>query len=149
MNLGWMINMIMLAFCSIQDIKEKEVSLWKLKIYGFLSLAVCLWDILTIEKDTFSLIEKSLLGLIPGLFLLFIAKVTKEAIGYGDGLILLIIGISLGFWESLGVLFTGLLGVFLTSVLFFFCCGRKKGFRIPFIPFLFTGMAGGYFWLEK
>ena len=80
MNLGWMINMIMLAFCSIQDIKEKEVSLWKLKIYGFLSLAVCLWDILTIEKDTFSLIEKSLLGLIPGLFLLFIAKVTKEAI---------------------------------------------------------------------
>ena len=52
MNLGWMINMTMLAFCSIQDIKEKEVSLWKLKIYGFLSLAVCLWDILTIEKDT-------------------------------------------------------------------------------------------------
>ena len=118
MNLGWMINMTMLAFCSIQDIKEKEVSLWKLKIYGFLSLAVCLW-------------------------------VTKEAIGYGDGLILLFIGISLGFWESLGVLFTGLLGVFLTSVLVFFCCGRKKGFRIPFIPFLFTGMAGGYFWLEK
>lgn len=149
MNLGWMINMTMLAFCSIQDIKEKEVSLWKLKIYGFLSLAVCLWDILTIEKDTFSLIEKGLLGLIPGLFLLFIAKVTKEAIGYGDGLILLFIGISLGFWESLGVLFTGLLGVFLTSVLVFFCCGRKKGFRIPFIPFLFTGMAGGYFWLEK
>ena len=77
------------------------------------------------------------------------AKVTKEAIGYGDGLILLFIGMSLGFWESLGVLFTGLLGVFLTSVLVFFCCGRKKGFRIPFIPFLFTGMAGGYFWLRN
>ena len=38
MNLDLMINMIMLAFCSIQDIKEKEVSLWKLNIYGFLSL---------------------------------------------------------------------------------------------------------------
>lgn len=149
MNVGWLINMIMLAFCSIQDIKEKEVSLWKLKIYGFLSLAVSLWNISTTEKDTFSLIEKSLLGLIPGLFFLFIAKATKEAIGYGDCLILLFIGMSLGFWESLGVLFTGLLGVFLASVLVFFCCRRTTGSRIPFIPFLFTGMAGGYFWLEK
>ena len=55
MNLDWMINMIMLAFCSIQDIKEKEVSLWKLKIYGFLSLAVCLWDIL----DQMGILDKA------------------------------------------------------------------------------------------
>ena len=36
MGLEWVVNGVMLAFCSIQDIREKEISLWKLKVYGIL-----------------------------------------------------------------------------------------------------------------
>ena len=144
MELEWAANIIMLAFCSVQDIREKEISLWKLQIYGFLILGFF------IQKNSlFSLLEKGIFGLIPGLLFLFLAKASKEAVGYGDGIILLFIGISIGFWQCLGVLFTALLGIFLAAAMILILAGRKKNVRIPFLPFLLTGMAGGYFWLRN
>ena len=139
MELEWAANIIMLAFCSVQDIREKEISLWKLQIYGFLILGIFL--------SRFFIQKNSLF--FPGLLFLFLAKASKEAVGYGDGIILLFIGISIGFWQCLGVLFTALLGIFLAAAMLLILAGRKKNVRIPFLPFLLTGMAGGYFWLRN
>ena len=149
MELEWAANIIMLAFCSVQDIREKEISLWKLQIYGLLILGIFLSRFFIQKNSLFSLLEKGIFGLIPGLLFLFLAKASKEAVGYGDGIILLFIGISIGFWQCLGVLFTALLGIFLAAAMILILAGRKKNVRIPFLPFLLTGMAGGYFWLEK
>lgn len=148
MELEWAANIIMLAFCSIQDIREKEISIWKLQIYGFLILGIFLWNFSIQKSALLSLLGKGIFGLIPGLAFLFLSKATKEAVGYGDGIILLFIGMSIGFWQCLGVLFTALLGIFLAAVLILIFSGRKKNIRIPFLPFLLTGMAGGYFWLK-
>ena len=149
MELEWAANIIMLAFCSVQDIREKEISLWKLQIYGFLILGIFLSRFFIQKNSLFSLLEKGFFGLIPGLLFLFLAKASKEAVGYGDGIILLFIGISIGFWQCLGVLFTALLGIFLAAAMILILAGRKKNVRIPFLPFLLTGMAGGYFWLRN
>ena len=149
MELEWAANIIMLAFCSVQDIREKEISLWKLQIYGFLILGIFLSRFFIQKNSLFSLLEKGIFGLIPGLLFLFLAKASKEAVGYGDGIILLFIGISIGFWQCLGVLFTALLGIFLAAAMILILAGRKKNVRIPFLPFLLTGMAGGYFWLSN
>ena len=149
MELEWAANIIMLAFCSVQDIREKEMSLWKLQIYGFLILGIFLSRFFIQKNSLFSLLEKGIFGLIPGLLFLFLAKASKEAVGYGDGIILLFIGISIGFWQCLGVLFTALLGIFLAAAMILILAGRKKNVRIPFLPFLLTGMAGGYFWLRN
>lgn len=149
MELEWAANIIMLAFCSVQDIREKEISLWKLQIYGFLILGIFLSRFFIQKNSLFSLLEKGIFGLIPGLLFLFLAKASKEAVGYGDGIILLFIGISIGFWQCLGVLFTALLGIFLAAAMILILDGRKKNVRIPFLPFLLTGMAGGYFWLRN
>ncbi len=149
MELEWAANIIMLAFCSVQDIREKEISLWKLQIYGFLILGIFLSRFFIQKNSLFSLLEKGIFGLIPGLLFLFLAKASKEAVGYGDGIILLFIGISIGFWQCLGVLFTALLGIFLAAAMILILAGRKKNVRIPFLPFLLTGMAGGYFWLKN
>lgn len=149
MELEWAANIIMLAFCSVQDIREKEISLWKLQIYGFLILGIFLSRFFIQKNSLFSLLEKGIFGLIPGLLFLFLAKASKEAVGYGDGIILLFIGISIGFWQCLGVLFTALLGIFLAATMILILAGRKKNVRIPFLPFLLTGMAGGYFWLRN
>lgn len=148
MGLEWVVNGVMLAFCSIQDIREKEISLWKLKVYGILAAAVSIWKLFSPEDNLLLLICRLLAGLLPGIFLLVLAKITREAVGYGDGLILLFIGLSLGFWECIGIFFIGLLGVFLAAVLVALFFGRKKGMEIPFIPFLLTGLAGGYFWMK-
>ena len=149
MELEWAANIIMLAFCSVQDIREKEISLWKLQIYGFLILGIFLSRFFIQKNSLFSLLEKGIFGLIPGLLFLFLAKASREAVGYGDGIILLFIGISIGFWQCLGVLFTALLGIFLAAAMILILAGRKKNVRIPFLPFLLTGMAGGYFWLRN
>lgn len=149
MELEWAANIIMLAFCSVQDIREKEISLWKLQIYGFLILGIFLSRFFIQKNSLFSLLEKGIFGLIPDLLFLFLAKASKEAVGYGDGIILLFIGISIGFWQCLGVLFTALLGIFLAAAMILILAGRKKNVRIPFLPFLLTGMAGGYFWLRN
>ena len=149
MELEWAANIIMLAFCSVQDIREKEISLGKLQIYGFLILGIFLSRFFIQKNSLFSLLEKVIFGLIPGLLFLFLAKASKEAVGYGDGIILLFIGISIGFWQCLGVLFTALLGIFLAAAMILILAGRKKNVRIPFLPFLLTGMAGGYFWLRN
>ena len=149
MELEWAANIIMLAFCSVQDIRENEISLWKLQIYGFLILGIFLSRFFIQKNSLFSLLEKGIFGLIPGLLFLFLAKASKEAVGYGDGIILLFIGISIGFWQCLGVLFTALLGIFLAAAMILILAGRKKNVRIPFLPFLLTGMAGGYFWLRN
>ena len=148
MNLEWVVNGIMLAFCSIQDIREKKISLWKIKVYGILATAISLWKLFSLNEALGILICRFLAGLLPGIFLLILSKITREAIGYGDGLILLFIGLSLGFWECIGIFFTGLLGVFLAALLILLFFGRKKGLEIPFIPFLLTGLAGGYFWMK-
>lgn len=148
MGLEWMVNAVMLAFCSIQDIREKEVSLWKLKVYGILATAISIWKLFSPEDDLLVLIFRLLAGLLPGIFLLILARITREAVGYGDGLILLFIGLSLGFWECIGIFFAGLLGIFLAAVLALLLFGRKKSLEIPFIPFLLTGLAGGYFWMK-
>ena len=82
MELEWAANIIMLAFCSIQDIREKEISIWKLQIYGFLILGISLWNFSIQRNSLLFLLGKGISGLIPGLLFLFLAKATKEAVGY-------------------------------------------------------------------
>ena len=104
MDLEWMVNAVMLAFCSIQDIREKEVSLWKLKIYGILAAAVSIWKLFSPKDDLPVLIFRLFAGLLPGIFLLILARITREAVGYGDGLVLRRSSCSLGLIPGYGIL---------------------------------------------
>lgn len=75
-------------------------------------------------------------GLIPGLLLIIIAKLTEEKIGYGDGILLLILGNFMYFTEVWKLLQTAFLFVMIFSILLVI---SKKGDRkceIPFLPFL-------------
>lgn len=77
-----------------------------------------------------------LAGAAIGVVFLVVSKVTEEGLGYGDSLLILVLGIYLGFWNLLGVL----LGAFLFSSLYAICAlilkkyNRSTGY--PFIPFL-------------
>lgn len=86
--------------------------------------------------------------MIPGICLLILAKVTKEEVGYADGILTVLIGMSMGFWQTAGILFTALLGTFVTAVFLFIFCKRKRKTRIAFIPFLLLGMAGARLWIN-
>ena len=71
--------------------------------------------------------------------ILGVSKVTKEGIGYGDSLLILIMGIYLGIWGLLEVLMTAF---FILGIIGLICVvikRKKKGLAFPFYPFLTVG----------
>ena len=81
-------------------------------------------------------LQTLLWGLLPGLICLGIGKITRQAIGYGDGFLLCAMGMILPMEQLLAIgmiaiFFAGLWGLFLLVI-------RKKGRKdtLPFVPFL-------------
>ena len=74
----------------------------------------------------------SLGGGLIGMIFIGISKITREAIGYGDSLAILILGIYLGVWGLLEVLALGCVTL-----------RRKKSLAFPFYPFLTVGYLFG------
>lgn len=148
MTIKWILHMVMLSVCSVEDWKEKEVSLWKIILYGFVIIGYGIWEIIVSDVSVKWWWMQAVTGAVPGICLLILAKVSNEAVGYADGVLTVLIGISMGFWQVVGILSTAFLGIFFTAVILFACCGRKKKTRIAFIPFLLLGMAGARIWMD-
>ena len=75
-----------------------------------------------------------------GCFFLFLSKVTREGIGYGDSWGILVLGLYMGMWNLLGVLL-GALSLLLITAMVLLATGRfKRNASLPFYPFL----TGGY-----
>lgn len=110
------------------DMRYREVSFWFSVLGGIVGIGSCI-----IEKRV---IVEILIACLPGVLLLGFSCMTKEVIGYGDGIILTVMGIYLPIRQvlSIGMLAFSLAGV---VALFLLVVLRKRGdYRIPFIPFL-------------
>ena len=120
---------------SVSDIRSKRLPFW---ITGMgMVVGIALWLLAGNVHLT------DLVALIPGLICLGISKISKEAIGYGDGLLLIMMGWYLALGQLLEVCmwaFT-LAGIF---GLFLLVTKKKKGKQeIPFVPFLLIGYVLG------
>lgn len=121
---------LVLLLCGIQDIYKKKIQIWILAL-GIVLIVICLPFCHSI-----SLLDR-LCGFAIGAAVLLISKVTNGKIGMGDGVLLCITGLGLGFWSNLelfgvALLIAALLSIFLLT---FRLADRKKS--IPFVPFLF------------
>ena len=80
-----------------------------------------------------------------GIVFLLISRASGEAFGYGDSILILIIGVFLGFWNLLYLL----LGAFSMAAVFSAVMMIKHGFSrkssFPFVPFLAAAYLGGMF----
>ena len=65
----------------------------------------------------------SVAGGLSGILFLWISKITNEAIGYGDSLAILILGIYLGIWGLLEVLMTAF---FILGIIGLICVVIKR-----------------------
>lgn len=143
----WILHMFMLGLCGIEDYREKKISVWKIILYAGVVAGYEIWECSSRKSAGDIWLLKSVLGSLPGLVMLGMGKLARESMGYGDGILVLIMGISMGFWETMGILFTAGIGASAAAV---YILLRKKGGRkrqIAFVPFLFLGMAGGGLWL--
>lgn len=126
-----MILGIFLAFSSIMDI-------WKRKVYLIPAAAAGLSGIIIHVVNRQMTWKSCGGGVVIGCVMLAAARISDEAIGYGDGAAVIVIGIWMGFYHTVEVLLTGLTmaAVFSAILLLSKRAGRKKS--IPFIPFLFA-----------
>lgn len=121
---GWLLA------ASIMDIRTRRVPVWMLVLGGSLAM-------LTVRHQGAAIPEVAR-GMLPGVLLLLTALVTKKA-GYGDGIVLCMLGMSLGSERSM-LLFgisLFLLSLCALTLLAFHKVRRNTG--IPFLPFLAAG----------
>ena len=139
---GWILCQIIFAvyivILVVMDIKWKKLPLTLLLSGGFLAAAGILCG-----REIPAVILAAGGGV--GVLFLIISKVTGEAFGYGDSILILITGIFIGFWEILYLLMAAfsMAAVFSVFLMIRRRFSRKSSF--PFVPFLAAAYIGGMF----
>lgn len=80
-------------------------------------------------------------GVAVGLFFLFVSRVTREKLGYGDSLAILILGVYLGVWNLLWVLSSAFTLLMLGAIVVLSRKRMSRKYTLPFFPFLTIGYA--------
>ena len=91
MTTKWMIHMGMLGICSMEDLREKKISLWKIRLYAAVVLIYEIGRQIGGTEKISEWLIFALTGLLPGIGMLIMGKLSKEAVGYGDGYLTLIL----------------------------------------------------------
>lgn len=132
MQKQYVLAIIFIIICTVFDLKKKTIPVLIIAISGMLS-----FGFLFIEETDWYLVMYSL---IPGAVLLMLSLCTKESIGYGDGFIVLILGLLLGITKCVTVVFIGFF-VFAIFALFLLLIKKVNGkSKLPYVPFLAIGL---------
>ncbi len=123
-----------LGLNAISDIWRREICLFSI---GIFMIAGIVYQGLIMQN-----IPAFFLGLLPGAALLLLSKVTREALGMGDGLLMLVLGSFLGLGEALDVLLLALFFAALWAGILLFVRKKHKDYEFPFVPFLLAGYLG-------
>lgn len=134
----WIIKLVItciLGLLAIVDFKKKQVS-------NVLLLIVS--GIVTINYAIFKPVTVMALigGILIGIILLGISYITRQKIGSGDGLLVMILGAYLGF-EGIGVVLLYALTLSaIWSGLLLMIKKVNRHYEVAFIPFIFIGHIG-------
>lgn len=130
--------MAMLALCSVEDIRHRRVNSILILLMGM--VGVC-FHILWQQQTLYSMMA----GLLPGIVLLGISFLSGQAVGIGDGLVVMVMGIFLGGSRNLQILFLALLISAVVSLVLFLTKRKSRKDSIPFIPCLLIAYLGVFF----
>lgn len=123
------------------DVRRREIPISVIVVGGILGIAMNLWQIV---GGNLSISEASA-SLLPGIFVLLIGLVTREKVGYGDGFLLLVIGLFTGFCHCFLVLCISLLLISFFALILLCMRKAEQNSRLPFVPFLAAGLGVLFF----
>lgn len=132
---------IILGVICVFDIKRKKIPVYMLII---LAAAGIISNFTVGEFD----IEKRIIAMLPGMILLIVSMITKQQIGYGDGLIILIMGLYIDIDDILSIVLSSFLLSSIVAIILMTVFKKKKNFEMAFSPFLLIGyglVKGVYF----
>lgn len=146
---------IFLGGCAWTDSRKKEVSLLWLLLFasaGSFYLFTGMWGAGLWEFEVECI--KRLGGIFCGLFLLAASVLSKGQVGIGDGLVFLVCGLFLDFWESSLLLMGGLFllcGRYIVEILWKVLHrnrhgNKERGQEQPLLPYIFAAYIGGLLW---
>lgn len=127
----YILLILFLLILSIEDIRNKEISVPLL--IGLLTISLITGLYVVDEKLNI------LIGLIPGVIIIVLSKITKGKIGMADGIVVAGIGMCFGFVKACSIF---LIGIALSTIIGLIVIAiKKKGrdFEMPFVPFLLIG----------
>lgn len=118
---------VWLSLISGLDIKKQRVPVWLLIPGGLLTLA----ETVKLQYGGLDVV----IAMIPGCVLLVLAMTTRN-VGYGDGIVMLLLGMTEGSEKSLLMFGTSLFLSAICSLILLAMKKARKSTRIPFLPFL-------------
>lgn len=132
------IFLVYISVLAVMDFKYRKLPLKTLLSGFFIAAAGCLCGR---EISPVLLVSGGCIGII----FLLISRASGESFGYGDSILILILGIFLGFWNIMYLL----LGAFSMAAVFSAVMMIKHRFNrkssFPFVPFLAAAYLGGMF----
>ena len=129
---------ILLVVIGIIDWKKREIPIWLLLL---MSVAVSFFATCCENVSIWYRLAGALFG---GVFFL-ISKFTKEAIGYGDSWLILLLGVHLGILEALQLLFLASVLAAVFAVFYLWKRRWKRSATLPFAPFISIAYIGVMF----
>ena len=125
-EIAYSITLLFLAGLSAEDIRTKELSVYKVILF------ICSGFLFRLSEGKFTWYETGLC-LFPGGFLILLSFLTKESIGYGDGMTVA----ALGLWDGLQYLQYGLELHCQEFGVVFACLEEKRRKQFLFFPFYY------------
>jgi len=128
-------GVLFLVICTYFDMKTKMLPV-RLLVMGGIGVSISH----IIQRENWWIY---VMGILLGAIFLLVSKVTKEGLGYGDSILILLLGAFVGLWQVLLVLVIAFVSaaIFSSVVLVLKKMSRRK--QIPFVPFLLLGYIGG------
>ena len=133
----YILMFIVMLILSVQDIKNKEISAKLLVVSAIISLVGAF---IGVWKNNLSITDV-VVSLLPGAGMLFLSFATRQQIGYGDGLVALVLGPAFGIRIMLLGIVIAFFGSSIFSIILLLLKKAEKKTRIPFVPFITLGTA--------
>lgn len=120
-----------LGIHSIEDIRDRRITVTLSLFSGIVGLML---HLIFFDQTIFSM----LCGILTGIFLLGFSKVSRGVIGMGDGIVFMVTGLFVGFYNNLILMFLSFSFAGICAVSLLFMGKVRKMDRLPFVPFLFA-----------
>ncbi len=130
---------LVLTLLAYQDYREKKVNLIIILISGVAAAAA---QAIAGQYTAGNLIA----GIGVGAAVCLLSAVTKGKVGMGDGLVIVLGGVFLGFEQNFMLCMAALYLAGAAALFLFFMKKRGRNYRMPFVPFVWTAYVAGLLW---